>query len=316
MEISLISPAAAQSTSGNYTTAMRWKRILQALGHRVHLEQQYSGQKCDLMIALHAWRSAQSIENFKYLHKDKPLVVALTGTDIYRYIHTHPQQTLASMKHANQLVGLHDEVRNAIPRQFWKKLNVIFQASTLKPIRRLKNLANFDVCVAGHLRAEKDPLRVAYAVRSVPQSSQLRVRHFGRAHTTDWQRDARLETCRNSRYHWFGEVSHSLLRRELTKCKLLVLPSRMEGGANIISEAITGHVPVIASCIEGSTGLLGRNYQGYFDPENTQQLRKMLLQCERQQAFYQTLRRQCHARLPLFSPAREKHRWQQLLTNL
>lgn len=316
MKISLISPAAVQSTSGNYTTAIRWKRILQELGHQVHLEQQYSGHECDLMIALHAWRSAHSIENFKYHHKDRSLIVALTGTDIYRYIHTHPQQTLASMILADQLVGLHDEVSNAIPRQFWKKLNIIFQASTLKPIRRLKNLANFDVCVAGHLRAEKDPLRVAYAMRSVPKSSQLRVRHFGRAHTAGWQRDARLETCRNSRYHWFGEVSHSLLRRELAKCKLLVLPSRMEGGANIISEAIMVHLPVIASSIDGSTGLLGSHYQGYYDLENTHQLRNILLKCERQQTFYQMLHRQCNARLPLFSSAREKHLWQQLLARL
>ena len=34
------------------------------LGHRVEIATSYAGQKADLMIALHAWRSADAIRQF------------------------------------------------------------------------------------------------------------------------------------------------------------------------------------------------------------------------------------------------------------
>ena len=112
MEISLISPAAIQSSNGNFTTAIRWKRILQALGHQVELSTDYQDANCDLMIALHAWRSAEAIQRFKSLFPHKPLIVALTGTDAYRFIHSHPEQTLNSIALADRLVGLHRLIRH------------------------------------------------------------------------------------------------------------------------------------------------------------------------------------------------------------
>ena len=38
------------------------------------------------MVALHAWRSAESIRVFRELYPDCPLIVGLSGTDIYDYI--------------------------------------------------------------------------------------------------------------------------------------------------------------------------------------------------------------------------------------
>ena len=38
------------------------------------------------MIALHAWGSSDSIRNFRERYPDRPLIVALSGTDIYYYL--------------------------------------------------------------------------------------------------------------------------------------------------------------------------------------------------------------------------------------
>ena len=313
MEISLISPAAAQSSNGNYTTAARWKRILQSLGHQVDLQQSYHDEYCDLMIALHAWRSADAIHRFKSLFPNKPLIVALTGTDVYRFIHSHPKTTLSSIKLADHLIGLHEKIANTIPTEQQHKLSVIYQASTLKPIREIKHKSDFAVCVAGHLREEKDSLRPAYAVRSLPSTSNIFISHFGKAHNKEWEYLARKESVSNKRYHWHGEITQSLLRIKFSHSRLLILPSRMEGGANIISEAIMCNLPVLASSIEGSIGLLGEDYLGYFEVENTNQLKELLLRCECDEVFYRALQMQCQSRRQLFSHLKEVHSWKQLL---
>ena len=316
MEISLISPAAIQSSNGNFTTAIRWKRILQALGHQVELSQEYDNTNCDLMIALHAWRSAEAIQRYKSLFPNKPLIVALTGTDAYRFIHSHSQQTLNSIALADCLVGLHQLISYTLPITHQHKLNVIFQASTLKPLRIKKIKRNFNVCIAGHLRDEKDPLRTAYAARLLPHSSKIYISHFGKAHDKAWEGKARLENIRNNRYQWYGEITQSLLRVKFSQAKLLVLSSHMEGGANIISEAVMSNLPIVASNISGTVGLLGKDYKGYYEVGNTQQLKQLLLRCESDLTFYQTLAKQCHARRHLFSPLQEKLAWAHLLEQL
>ena len=105
MKISLITPAAKHIRAGNRTTAVRWARILRRLGHRVDVATAYADENADLMVALHAWRSADAVARFRELHPDRPLVVALTGTDIYRFLESHPGPTLASMAAADALAA-------------------------------------------------------------------------------------------------------------------------------------------------------------------------------------------------------------------
>ena len=178
MKISLITPAPRQSRAGNRTTAIRWARILRGLGHRVHIGVEYEDATADLMVALHAWRSAQSIERFRARFPDHPLVVALTGTDIYSFIHSHPDETLRSLELADVLVGLHELVPAAIPQRYHNKLRIIYQS--VPPIgERRPPLRNwFEILVIGHLREEKDPLRTAEAARLLPENSRIRVVHL------------------------------------------------------------------------------------------------------------------------------------------
>jgi glycosyltransferase involved in cell wall biosynthesis len=153
-------------------------------------------------------------------------------------------------------------------------------------------------------------------VRGLAETSHLRVVHYGRALERSWQRVAEAETKHNARYVWRGDVAHWRIRRAFATARLLVLSSIMEGGANVISEAIAADVPVVASDIEGSIGLLGADYAGYYRVEDTGDLRRMLLRAETEPGFLGLLERQCRARARLFTPERERAAWGRLLKAL
>jgi putative glycosyltransferase (TIGR04348 family) len=242
-------------------------------------------------------------------------VVALTGTDAYRFIHSHPEPTLRSIALAHRLVGLHDLIADTVPPEHRAKVRVIYQSA--RPVsRRAPARRTFRVCVAGHLREEKDPLRPAYAVRDLPPGSRLHVDHYGGAHTPEWAAAATAEMASNPRYHWHGEVPHHRLRRVYASAHLLALPSRMEGGANVISEAVVAGLPVVASRIAGSVGLLGPDYPGYYPVEDTAALRALLLRAEADPGFYASLEEKCAGRRPLFTAERERAAWVSLLQEL
>jgi putative glycosyltransferase (TIGR04348 family) len=316
MKISLITPANKQSRAGNRTTAVRWARILRELGHRVSVAVDYAGEPADLIVALHAWRSAESVAAFRLRHPHRPLVVALTGTDIYRFLHSHPETTLLSMDLADALVGLHNLVYEAIPARFAEKLTVIYQSAPPLATPRRPARRHFDVCVIGHLRDEKDALRTALAARALPPESRVRVIQLGKAHTDEWAERAREEMARNPRYHWRGEVPGWAVRREFIKTRLMVLSSVMEGGANVISEATVAGVPIIASDIPGAVGLLGADYPGYYPVADTAALASALRRAETEPAYLEALGAHCRARAPLFSAEREREGWRELLERL
>lgn len=313
MKVILVTPARKSARAGNRTTAVRWARQLRDLGHRVKVQYEWDGAGADLMVALHAWRSADSIVRFRERFPDRPLVVALTGTDIYRFQNSHPEVTRRSMALADALTCLHDLVHEAIPAEFGGKLHVIHQSAPPLGRPRAPAKRSFDICVLGHLRDEKDSLRAAYAIRDLPADSRLRLLHFGKAHNADWERKARAEMARNPRYLWRGEVPGWRVRREFGKTHLMVLSSVMEGGANVISEAVVAEVPIIASEIHGTVGLLGPDYPGYYPPKDTKALRALLLRAEREPGFVQELAAHGAARRHLFTAERETAAWQAVL---
>jgi putative glycosyltransferase (TIGR04348 family) len=276
---------------------------------------EYSGQRADLMVALHAWRSAAAIQAFSRAYPQRPLIVVLTGTDAYRFIHSDTQTTLASLAAADRIVGLHGLIADCVPDSLRDKVRVIYQSARplggRRPPRRF-----FRVSVAGHLRDEKDSLRAALAVRDLPPSSRIRVDAYGKAHTAEWERAARAEAADNARYLWHGEIAHARLREVYRRSHLLALTSRMEGGANVISEAVMADLPVVASRIPGSLGLLGADYPGYYPAEDTRALRELLLRAESDAAFYADLQAACRTRRPLFSEDAEKAGWAELLAGL
>jgi putative glycosyltransferase (TIGR04348 family) len=316
MRIAIITPARASSRSGNGTTTGRWARILRQLGHEVHVANRYDGATVDLMIALHAWRSADSIRDFRERYPDRPLIVALSGTDIYDYIDRDPAPTLHSLACADRLVALQDLARRRVPAQFRRKVHVIYQSA--HPLHRVDRRAtgSFDVAVVAHLRKVKDPFRAAKAARRLPAASRIRVVHLGAAETPRWRAMAEAETKANPRYLWRGDRPRADVRRLLARARAMVLSSLSEGGANVISEAVAAGVPVLASRIDGSVGLLGRDYPGYFAVGDTAALARLLRRIETDPEFLMRLRRAAARRAHLFRPAHEKAAWKKLIAEI
>jgi glycosyltransferase involved in cell wall biosynthesis len=122
--------------------------------------------------------------------------------------------------------------------------------------------------------------------------------------------------AREPRYRWLGELPHWLALRRLARSRLMVISSRMEGGANVVTEALAAGVPVIASRIPGNLGMLGSGYRGYYPPGDERRLAALLWRAESDAGFYRLLRRQCNARRSLISPRREKQELQRLLAEL
>ena len=214
---------------------MRWAELFAQLGEEVTIVTRYAGEDADAMVAIHAWRSAASIESFAAAHPGRPLIVLLAGTDLYRDLESHRDVVLRSLDLADLIVGLHDLVGEPLEPRHRAKLAVIYQ-SALPPTHAAPPLDDaFEVLVVGHLRAEKDPLRAARAARLLPAVSRIQIEHLGRAHDAEWASRAEAEMAGNPRYRWRGEVGREEIGTRLGRARLMVLSSLMEGGANVIS---------------------------------------------------------------------------------
>ena len=330
MRICLVTPVPPRSRRGNRITALRWARILRDLGHTVTIAQEYHRQRCDVLIALHAGRSHASIKRFATNRPGAPLIVALTGTDLYGDFESDARSQ-ESVELATRLVVLQRAGLDRIPGCARGKARVILQ-SVQRPSRVASRRSDiFEVCVLGHLRDVKDPFRTASAVRLLENSEfgiqtgkaslldsefRIRVLHIGAALTPEMKRKAIDETKSNPRYEWLGELPRYKALRVLSRCRLLSLTSIMEGGANAISEAIVASVPVISSRIDGSIGLLGEDYPGYFPVGDTQALADLLERAETDSTFYADLTIRCAALAPMFDPQRERQAWADMLADI
>jgi putative glycosyltransferase (TIGR04348 family) len=267
------------------------------------------------MVALHARRSFPAIEQFRRLHPTHPLVVALTGTDLYDDIKSSAEAQ-QSLEWATRLIVLQPQGVEELPAHLHAKTQVIYQSVVGLKRPPVKPETTFDVCVLGHLREVKDPFRAALASRLLPETSRLRVLHVGKALSDDMMAAAQAEASVNSRYHWLGELKRWRARGVLARSHIMVLSSIMEGGANVISEALAVPVPVLASRISGSIGLLGQDYPGYFPVGDTRRLAQLLEQVEGDAKFYQELGEWCRQLAPLVHPNRERKSWRRLLQDL
>jgi putative glycosyltransferase (TIGR04348 family) len=316
VNIQIITPAPLRFNNGNKITAVRWLRILRQLGHTVILEQSYNGKWCDMLIALHARRSYPSIRRFHEAHPTLPLIVVLTGTDLYRDIRNH-RNAQRSLEWATRIVVLQSMALTELPTRLHPKTRVIYQSAAPAGSKRsMWNSREFKVSLIGHLRKEKDPLRTAMAVRQLGTESRIAVVHLGRALDDKLKQRAVFESERNPRYHWMGELSHQRTRKILAESHLAVITSRIEGSSNVLSEAIASSVPVIASRISGLIGTLGKDYPGYFPVGDTRKLAALLIKAETDRCFYLALRDECARLKSLVAPAREVRAWKSLLSEV
>jgi putative glycosyltransferase (TIGR04348 family) len=314
--VMIVSPALARENNGNWQTASRWARFLRG-PYRVDIVQQWTSAQPapDLLIALHARRAAASLAAFTHAQPGRPSILVLTGTDLYRDIATD-RQAQDSLRHAGALVLLQDAGLALLPGPLRAKAHVIYQsAPALSPYRHPPARRSWTISMIGHLRDEKDPLTFIAAAALVA-NPRARMVHIGGALEAALGEAAAAAQAANPRYRWLGNLAHGPARQRLRRSHAMVIASRMEGGANVIIEAVTSGVPVLASDISGNRGMLGDDYEGYFAPGDAPALARLIERSIADAAFYQTLCEQCGARAALFAPSAEQAALRRLVDNL
>ena len=312
MRIALIIPVFKHRRSGNEITARRYARILRSLGHGVNLGCEYTGTRCDLMIALHARRSFGPIHEFRKLHSGLPLILVLTGTDLYQDIRRSSRARMA-MEMADRLVVLQSMALQEVPGEFRSRITVIHQSAEGMRRPAFPPSHIFRICVAGHLRPVKDPFRAAMAARALPEDSRIRIDHVGAALTTRMGLTARKHEQRSARYRWLGERPHWQTKRLIAASHLLAITSRIEGNSNVLCEALALGTPVVASRIAGNMGTLGTDYPGYFPVGDSRRLTELISRCESDAGFYRMLKSKCEELAHQVDPAREAESWRDLI---
>jgi len=315
VRVALICPVPPGSRLGNRITALRWQRILRELGHRAFIATTHPSRDFDAMIALHARKSAEAVRASRQTHPARPVVVALTGTDLYHDIH-HDLAAQRSLQLADWLIVLHSGAQRELPLRLRHKARLVPQSAPKVGSKPSPAAGTFDVAVVAHMRKVKDPLRTARAARLLPADSRIRVLHAGRPLSDGMKRAALLEQRANPRYRWLGELPRWKARALIARSRLLAVTSEMEGGANVVSEALAAGTPVIASRIPAMEAILGRTYPGLFPLGSTEALARLLSRAERDPAFLAELRRRCRARRGVVSPARERAALRRLLAEV
>ncbi len=284
---------------------MRWASFLRAAGHRVAVATGWRPDPhTEFMLALHARRSHASILAFREVHPDRPLLLALTGTDLYRDIRTS-DDARDSLRRADGFIVLQPKAIEELPPSQRGRAHIVIQSCS-SLLRHLPVTRRFRVCVIGHLREEKDPLCALRALDLVPRDVRIELIQLGEALDARFADAARDAMKREPRYRWLGGAPHAQALRWLASSHAMIISSRMEGGANVVSEAIRIGVPVIASRIPGNLGLLGAGYPAYFAAENVRALATLVRRTASDPVFYRLLKRHVAKLRPMVAPENER----------
>jgi putative glycosyltransferase (TIGR04348 family) len=305
-KIVLVSPAAAEANNGNWHTAHRWAKFLSGYCDTSICQSWQAGNEdFSAMLALHARRSAPSIHAWAAQQPGKPLIVVLTGTDLYRDIQTDADAQ-QSLKLATHLVVLQDAGLAALSNDLRHKARAIFQsAPRLKPA--VKSDVRFKALMVGHLREEKDPLTYIYAAQLCSgKHVDVDFSLIGDALDATLGKQAQQVAAQHPHFHWLGGLPRAETRQRIKRAHVLVNTSLMEGGAHVILEAVQSGTPVLASRISGNIGMLGGDYAGYFEVGDAAGLAALVKRCATEPAFLAHLQSQCAQRAELFEPSLEK----------
>jgi len=312
MTVLFVTPMFGDVATGNVCSARSWAAQLRELGHEARLTDSYEGEDVALLAAVNVEKSNPSIAAYAAAHPERPVVVVASGTDIY------PEpgpEALDSFARADRIVLLQEGARSRVPAEHQDKVRVIVQAATRVP-GPAPSPESFDVCVVGHLRDAKDPMRAAAASRLLPPASRVRIRHAGAILEPPYEALVEREAAENPRYEWLGALGPDEARALVGSCRLIVLSSPHEGGARVIGEAAVAGVPVLATRNDASESLLGADYAGLFDAGDTEALAVLLRRAEEEPDFYRTLRAAVTGAAPQFEPEREREGWRRLLAEL
>ncbi|GCL63316.1 selenoneine biosynthesis selenosugar synthase SenB [Pseudaquabacterium pictum] len=310
----IVTPALADANNGNWQTARRWRQML-APAYRVRLAAAWDGGDDDLMVALHARRSAPSVAAWRAAQPRRPLLLVLTGTDLYRDIHADADAR-RSLQTADALVVLNALGARSLPADLQARCHVVLQSCPARQPLPAKPQRHLRALMVGHLRDEKDPLTYLRAAARLAGRADIRLDHIGGALDPALGAQARALAAAQPSYRWLGALPHAATRRRIQQAHLLVHPSRMEGGAHVVIEALRSGTPVLASRIDGNLGLLGADWPGLFDPGDDAALAALLQRTRDDAAMLPALAERAAQRAPLFAPAAEAATLQALVAGL
>ncbi len=313
--IGIIHPATETARGGNRVTALRWARIFRRQGWKVFHGASWDKRPCDLLVALHARKSHDSVVRFSRAHPDRPIVVAGSGTDLYSDV-ADGGEVRESLGLATRIVVLQPLALETLPHDLRSKAHVIYQSVSPPRLRLAPRRDVFEVAFLANVRPVKDPLCAVRAARLLPPASRIRIRHLGGVLDPDLGGELERETSGMTHYKWLGERPHSEALAILARARLALSTSRHEGGANALSEALACDVPVIATHIPGALGVLGETYPGTFPVGDAEKLAALLRRAETEPGFYAELKDACRARAWLADPKAEHESWERLFAEL
>jgi putative glycosyltransferase (TIGR04348 family) len=307
LRLSIVTPYLAAANNGNWRTAARWAHLLSSHCRViVQSADAFSPARADALIALHARRSRAAIAAWRAQRGVAPLVVTLTGTDLYRDLPAGDAATQASLRDADRLIVLQADALDSLPPGARDRADVVHQsARTLAPWTR-KSAQRLHCIFVAHLRPEKDPATVLEAWRHLPREADVTLTIVGEALDPALGEAARTLAARDGRVRWLGPRPHGWTRQAIKRAHVLICASRMEGGANVVVEAVTAGTPVVASRMSGNVGMLGVDYAGYFEVGDAQALATLLLRAWQAPQLRASLQAQCALRAPLFTPDAER----------
>ena len=311
-KLCLVTPALADANNGNWQTAQRWARMLSA-SFQTRISPVWPDNKpaditADVLLALHARRSATSVAAWAHAHPKRPLVLALTGTDLYQDIH-HDADAQRSLQLATHLIVLQEQGLQELPQALRHKAHVVYQSSTpMPPVN--KTQAHLRAVMVGHLRDEKSPQVLWQTAQALHADDGIFIDHIGRSLDPALATQAQQTASQCPHYRWLNELPYVPTRRSIQRAHVLVHTSRIEGGAHVIMEAVLSGTPVLASRVSGNVGMLGADYPGYFEPGNSQELAALLRECRQTQnqtdGLLTKLTQASQTRAELFQPEREQ----------
>jgi len=305
-EILVVTPASSQANNGNWRTAARWATFLNNDYEVIvqgGVQSPSTLPRADLLIALHATRSHAAVASWRQQFGSKPVLLILTGTDLYRDL---PDDARAreSLSLADRLVVLQEHGLQDLPAEVRGKARVIYQSARSLPALR-KPKGRLDCVFVGHLRGEKDPLSALRAWQYLPYALPIALTLIGSALDHDIGGAVRAASRRDHRIRWVGAMPHEGTLRAIQHAHVLINSSRMEGGAHVIVEAVRAGTIVLASRGAGNLGMLGESYEGYFEVGDARGLARALLRTFQDHRFQMQLKRKCQQRRGLFEPAVE-----------
>lgn len=312
LRISIVTPAPRGSRTGNRVTALRWAGLLRQLGHRPRLASSWSGQACDVLVTVHGVKSAQAVLDARCDRPELPIVTLLSGTDIYPTF-APDERTTNALRCADALLALQPLALDVLPADLRARGRTMVQSATSTDAPRAPT---FSACLLAHLREIKNPLLAVRAVALLPPSQPCALTLAGERLDEDYSDKVLQAVSRDARVRWVGPLDRQASKALLARSTVCLVPSRAEGGANVVSEAIAAGTPVLCSAVPGNLGLLGADWPGAFPDNDADALAVLLLRTANDRTFLDDLYARTRALQPMVSPAAERDAWRQLLAEL